>query len=265
MNLKKFDTFLLDLDDTLWRVSKLMPGAKEFMKKLRAMNKKVYFVTNNNIMTRHDTAKQLTKLGISAKKEEIINTGYVASIYLKKRKGKVLALGQGLEKELKENGIKVSRKLPVGYVIIGDDLNFHFNKIALVMQAIKKGAKFVACNMGRNWYIGDRWVPGVGSLAISISYATGIQPIVIGKPHEFFIQVTKKFVKKPSKTVVIGDSEWDVIFAKKLKCKSVLVSSKSSKRVKPEMRVRTLKDLLEYFRCKTLELTQQKSRTEKNR
>ncbi len=247
MNLKKIDTFLLDLDDTLWRVTKLMPGAKEFMKKLRLMNKKIYFVTNNNIMTRYDTARQLTKLGIPARKDEVINTGYVASVYFKKRKGKVLALGKGLEKELKENGIKVSRKLPLDYVIVGDDLNFHFNKITLALHAIKKGAKFVACNMGKNWYIGKRLVPGVGSLAVSIAYATDVQPIVIGKPHDFFVEVTKKFVKNPAKTVMIGNSEWDVILAKRLKCRSVLLSSQKMKGVKPDLRVKLLRNLLKYI------------------
>lgn len=246
MNLRKSDMFLLDLDDTLWRVTKLLPGAEEFMDRLRTLDKKVYFVTNNNIMTRQDTAWQLMKLGIAARKEEVINTGYVASVYLKKRDARVMAFGKGLVKELKENHIKVSNKPPVDYVVIGDDLEFNFDKIALAMEAIEKGAKFISCNLGKRWHIGNKLLPGVGSLAASIAYATDVEPIILGKPHPPMVQVTKKFVKNPSRAVMIGNDVLDVIFAKKLKCKSVLLSSKQPKGIKSNLRVRSIKDLLKF-------------------
>src|SRR3989338_1294572 len=160
MDLKKFDTFLFDLDGTLWRVSKLLPGAKELVKKLRKMKKKVYFVTNSNTFTRKYTAKQLTRLGIPAKEEDVINTGYVLSVYLKKRNATVMAFGDGLIEELKLNGVKVRKKPPVDYVTVGDDLDFHFDKISLGMQAIEKGARLIVATMARTWKIGDRLVPG---------------------------------------------------------------------------------------------------------
>lgn len=243
MNLEKFDTFLFDLDDTLWRVSKLLPGAKELLKKLRARNKTIYFVTNNNLFTRKDTARRLTKLGIPAKEEEVINTGYVASEYFKRKKATVLPFGEGLERELKINGIKIKKKLPVDYVVIGDDLEFNFDKMALAMQAIQRGAKFISCNMGKSWYIGEKWSPGNGALAMSVIYATGVEPILLGKPHKPMLDVVRKFVKNPSKTVMVGNDVADVQFAKRLKCKSVLLSTKSPKNVKPDLRVKSLREL----------------------
>ena len=247
MNLEKIDTFLFDLDDTLWRVSKLLPGAKELLKKLRSMDKKVYFVTNNNLMTREELAGKLTRLGISAKKEEVINTSYVASLYMKKRKAKVLVFGKALEKELMRYGISVRKKPPVDYVLIGDDLNFNFNKIALAIQAIQEGAKFVSCNMGRKWHIGDKLVPGVGSLAISIAYATDVQPIVLGKPEEPMLQAVRKVVNNPAKTVMIGDDLVDVLLAKKLKCRSVFIGVKNLKEAKADLVVKSVKELLKFF------------------
>ncbi len=247
MNLKKFDTFLFDLDETLWRVSKLLPGAKELLKRLRRLNKEIYFVTNNNLMSREDTANRLNRLGIKTRKEEVINSGYVASVYFKKKDASVMVFGKGLEKELRSNGIKVKRKLPVDYVLMGDDLTFNFFKITLAMHALEKGAKFVTCNMGKRWHIGNRAVPGVGSLTSSIIYATGIQPLILGKPNKPMLDVVKKVVKNPRKTVMIGNDAVDVLLAEKLRCSSVWISEKNSRDINPTFRLKSVKELLKFI------------------
>ena len=105
-----------------------------------------------------------------------------------------MAFGDGLIEELKLNGVKVRKKPPVDYVTVGDDLDFHFDKISLGIQAIEKGARLIVATMARTWKIGNRLVPGMGALAISVAYGSNVEPIIVGKPYQPTVEITKKLV-----------------------------------------------------------------------
>lgn len=47
MDFSKIDTFVFDLDGTVW--THLIPGAKTTIKKLKQLDKTIQYVTNNTI------------------------------------------------------------------------------------------------------------------------------------------------------------------------------------------------------------------------
>jgi 4-nitrophenyl phosphatase len=46
---ERFDTFVLDLDGTVWHAGHVLPGVWDALDHLRAVGKKLIFLTNNPI------------------------------------------------------------------------------------------------------------------------------------------------------------------------------------------------------------------------
>src|SRR3989344_3467988 len=118
MRFGKFDTFIFDLDGTIWDVVRLIPGASRTIKKLRASGKTILIISNHTMYGRKEIARRLRKMGLKIKYQDIINSSYAIGMWLKERRvKKVFAFGRGLVGDLKEQGIKTTGKLPVKYVV----------------------------------------------------------------------------------------------------------------------------------------------------
>lgn len=61
--LKSNDAFIFDCDGVLWRGHTPLPGAVEFLHRLEKMGKKVFYLTNNSLITRQDMYKAVTGMG----------------------------------------------------------------------------------------------------------------------------------------------------------------------------------------------------------
>src|SRR4030067_942886 len=79
-----FKGFIFDLDGTVYLSDKLIPGADRVIRLLREKGKKVVFLSNKPIQTREDYASKLTRLGIPTQPNEVINSTFVMTHYLKK-------------------------------------------------------------------------------------------------------------------------------------------------------------------------------------
>jgi len=56
---KGFDNFLFDLDGTLWLWTELLPRVDKVMKILEELEKNIFFITNNCLLTRTGFARKL--------------------------------------------------------------------------------------------------------------------------------------------------------------------------------------------------------------
>jgi arabinose operon protein AraL len=79
-----FRGFIFDLDGTVYLSDALIPGADEVIRLLRESGRKVSFLSNKPIQTREDYASKLTRLGIPTRPDEVINSTFVMTNYLKK-------------------------------------------------------------------------------------------------------------------------------------------------------------------------------------
>ena len=105
MKLKKFKTFIFDLDGTKWDWEKIFPGVEETISELREKGKQILFVTNNSLLTRRGLVKKLKRMGIEVKENELITSCRVICEYLKNKPKKVFVIGRAVEKELRREGI----------------------------------------------------------------------------------------------------------------------------------------------------------------
>src|SRR5437773_1194740 len=74
--------WLLDLDGTIYVGEALVPGAVETIAALRGDGRRVVFLSNKPLQTRADYAAKLTRLGVPAAAEDVINSSLVLARHL---------------------------------------------------------------------------------------------------------------------------------------------------------------------------------------
>ncbi|KAL3627243.1 Phosphoglycolate phosphatase 2 [Castilleja foliolosa] len=81
--LDSVDVFLFDCDGVIWKGDALIDGVADTLDTLRAMGKKLVFVTNNSTKSRRRYAEKFSSLGISVAEDEIFSSSFAAAMYLK--------------------------------------------------------------------------------------------------------------------------------------------------------------------------------------
>ncbi|MFA5828979.1 MAG: HAD hydrolase-like protein [Candidatus Gracilibacteria bacterium] len=77
--------FLLDLDGTLYRGSKLFPYTKKFIKTLRDSGRKPIFLSNNSSKSTAEYLQKLNKIGLAPKEDEIYTSLNATIEYLQQQ------------------------------------------------------------------------------------------------------------------------------------------------------------------------------------
>jgi len=112
-------------------------------------------------------------------------------------------------------------------VIAGLDRTLTYDKLSKATILIREGAEFIATNGDRTFPMPFGLVPGAGAIIAALESATGISPMVVGKPSSFMYHVAmERMGSNPHQTIVIGDRlETDIAGAQELNCRSALVLS----------------------------------------
>eukprot|EP00596_Hydrurales_sp_CCMP1899_P004249 CAMPEP_0119041348 /NCGR_PEP_ID=MMETSP1177-20130426/11574_1 /TAXON_ID=2985 /ORGANISM="Ochromonas sp, Strain CCMP1899" /LENGTH=239 /DNA_ID=CAMNT_0007007325 /DNA_START=111 /DNA_END=827 /DNA_ORIENTATION=- len=179
--LAKTDVFIFDCDGVIWKGDALIPGVPNVLDQLRALGKKIFFVTNNSTKSRKGYLKKFNSLGLEVKSEEIFSSSFAAAAYLEQNPlpagKKVYIIGQeGIGEELDllniphiggpaDNekviklgpGVKVEHDHDVGAVIVGFDQGINYYKIQYAQLCVNEnpGCKFIATNLDAVTHLTD--------------------------------------------------------------------------------------------------------------
>ena len=206
-----FKGFIFDLDGTIYRSDQLIPGADGVIRLLRENKRKVVFLSNKPIQTREDYAAKLTQLGIPTQSEEVINSTFVMTNYLKKiaPQARLFVVGETpFIEELKRAGFKITDEpKEIEYVVVAFDRTFDYQKLNVAFQAIKFGAHFVATNPDRTCPVEGGEIPDCAGMIAAIEAVTGKKvEIIVGKPSPLIIQTALEVMAlKPEDCILIGD------------------------------------------------------------
>ncbi|WP_018656629.1 HAD-IIA family hydrolase [Actinomadura flavalba] len=185
-----YDVALLDLDGVVYVGHRPVPGAAEALAKARAAGQRLAFVTNNASRTPSAVATLLGQVGVPAEPSDVVTSSQAAARYIAERLepgAKVLVVGStALRRALYDRGLRpvsLASDRPQA-VVQGYDPGLAYGLIAEGAKAVRAGALFVASN-------GDATIPdhdgvpkpGNGSLLQVIRNATGVDPVVAGKPE----------------------------------------------------------------------------------
>jgi glycerol-1-phosphatase len=184
-----YDVALLDLDGVVYIGGAAIPGAAEALHKADAAGMRLAYVTNNAFRTPAAVAALLTSLGVPATAQDVVTSAQAAARLLAERLpagAPVLVIGgSGLRMALRERGLRpvsTAADKPLA-VVQGYSPDVSYSMLAEGGLAVRAGALFVASNADLT-IPGRRGIaPGNGSLIQVVATATGVQPLVAGKPE----------------------------------------------------------------------------------
>mgnify|MGYP006294360103 FL=1 len=201
-------SFLIDMDGVINRGNTLIPGAREFVEKLKAGGYPFQFLTNNSYFTPSELQDRLLNLGIDVSKDRFYTSAMATASFLVYQKPGCSAYvigGKGLVQQLERNGIRITYKNP-DYVIIGETEEYDYSRIIEATLLIQEGAKFIATNPDITGPTTRGPVPACGALVAPIEKVTGVTPYFLGKPNPAMMYwARKKMNVHSANCFMIGD------------------------------------------------------------
>jgi len=200
--------WLMDMDGVLVREETAIPGAPEFIARLRETETPFLLLTNNSIWTRRDLAARLRAGGLDVPEESIWTSALATAKFLEDQRpgGTAFVIGEsGLTTALHSAGYTINERDP-DYVVLGETRTYSFERISQAIRLIGRGAKFIATNPDPTGPAPDGPLPATGSVAALISRATGRDPYFVGKPNPLMMRTALNDLDAHSEeTAMIGD------------------------------------------------------------
>jgi phosphoglycolate/pyridoxal phosphate phosphatase family enzyme len=224
--------WLFDLDGTVYRGDELIPGAEATIAALRAEGRRVVFLSNKPLQTRTDYARKLTKLGIPAADDDVLNSSIVLARHLAARDpgAPVFVIGEPpLIAELRAHGFEVRPDHHVRWVVIAFDRTFDYAKLNTALQAVRQSnAGLIATNPDRTCPTEHGEIPDCAGMIAAVEAVTGrTVDTIVGKPSPIILEVALKALGvSASEAVMVGDRlDTDILMGKRLGLGTVLVLS----------------------------------------
>jgi 4-nitrophenyl phosphatase len=231
---------ILDLDGVLWKDNSSIGDLPSIFDKIRVQGLKVVCATNNATSTVAEYTKKFNTFGVKIEPWQIVTSAMAsAHAFIKAfpKKGAVYIVGEnGLISELRKNGFTTitepSDDSPVVAVIAGMDRSLSYQKLQRATMHIRAGTPFFGTNPDATFPTPLGLVPGAGSIIAAIEIASGVKPIIIGKPSPFMFELASEQMKlNKSEILIVGDRlETDIAGGQALGARTALVLSGVSTR-----------------------------------
>lgn len=217
---------LCDLDGVVWLTRRPIPGAVEALEQLRTSGRRLMFVTNNSMSVVADQEAALAAIGVPA--AGAVVTSAQAGASLVEPGETVLVCGAaGLVEAVAARGAHVVREGEADAVIVGLHLDFDYERLRAASAAIRGGARFIATNDDPSFPTTSGQTPGAGALVAAVATASGVTPVVAGKPYEPMARlVADRFGAdfRADHALVVGDRpSTDGRFARAIGCRFAFV------------------------------------------
>ena len=250
--------WLFDLDGTIYLGERLIPGADAAIAALRAAGRRVAFLSNKPLQTRAEYAAKLTRLGVPAAPDDVINSSLVLARYLRDRDpgAPVFVIGEPpMLDEMRAHGFEVRPDERVRWVVIAFDRTFDYAKLNVALQAVKQGARLIATNPDRTCPVEGGEIPDCAGMIAAVEAVTDKKvEAIVGKPSPIILEVALAALGVPARdAAIVGDRiETDIVMGRRLGLGTVLVLSGVTRADDPRIAaaapdhvVRSVRDLVE--------------------
>ncbi len=226
---REIHSWLMDMDGVLVREEQAVPGADEFISRLRARQMRFLVLTNNSIYTARDLAARLRASGIDVPEEGIWTSALATARFLDDQRpgGSAYVIGEaGLTTALHNAGYTLTERSP-DYVVLGETRTYSFERITHAIRLIETGSRFIATNPDATGPTLDGPLPATGSVAALISRATGVDPYFVGKPNPLMMRSALNAIDAHSETAaMVGDRmDTDIVSGLEAGMETILVLS----------------------------------------
>lgn len=220
---------LCDLDGVVWLAHVAIAGSVEAIAQLRAAGHRVLFVTNNSAARVEVQEASLAAIGIPAA-GDVLTSANAAALLLQPGERVLVCGGEGVIQAVNGRGAVVvpATDEHIDVVVVGFHRTFDYDEMLTSSRAVRNGARLIGTNDDATYPTPEGPIPGGGAILASIVTASGVAPVVAGKPHEPMAALVRATIgDAASKTaVMVGDRpETDGLMASTLGCRYAHVES----------------------------------------
>jgi NagD protein len=228
----------MDMDGVLVHGARLIPGAQDFIARLRERGKPFLILTNNSLYTPRDLQARLAHSGLDVPTEALYTSALATAQFLHQQcpGGRAYVIGEsGLTTALHDVGYVLTEQDP-DYVVLGETHSYSFQRLTHAIRLVAAGARFIATNPDAVGPTEDGLIPATGAVAALIAEATGVKPYFVGKPNPLMIRSALRQIGAHSEdAVMIGDRmDTDIVAGTEAGMRTVLVLSGVTRREQVE-------------------------------
>ena len=210
LHLSEYTAVLLDMDGVLYRGQLPLPGVNPMLALFERRGIAYACVTNNSTLTPEQYEAKLATMGIRIPAAQVITSSVATRRYLEgvvPHGTPAYYIGmEGLREALFDDGYFIYDEQHPQVVVAGLDSGATYAKFKIAALAIRAGARFVGTNPDLTLPTEEGLVPGAGSIQALLTAATGVTPLVIGKPEPTMLHTAIAILRAdPQRTLVIGD------------------------------------------------------------
>lgn len=221
--------YLIDMDGVLVNGSTLIPGADQFIQRLKDRDARFLVLTNNSRYTPRDLSHRMQTIGLNISDDHIFTSAMATARFLntQRPRGTAYVIGDtGLTSALHEIGYILTDYKPE-YVVLGETVTYNLELLTRAIRLVAAGAHFIATNPDASGPTEEGLVPGCGAVAAMIQSATGVAPFFVGKPNPLMIRSAMNYLEVHSEhTVIVGDRmDTDVVAGVQSGMETILVLS----------------------------------------
>jgi 4-nitrophenyl phosphatase len=235
---------ILDMDGVIWKADSPIGDLASIFARIDSLGLKYVFATNNSTKTSEQYAERLKKYGVNVESWQVVTSSQAAALAVAQEfppGSKVFMIGEdGIRMALEERGFEI---LPVDLAasaqafVMGIDRGITFDKVVEGTLLVRRGVPFYATNLDKTFPTPRGEIPGSGAWVSVITTATGIDPVVAGKPFPYLIELAlERLGTRKEATLVVGDRlETDIAAGQAVGCPTALVLSGISTREQSDM------------------------------
>ena len=182
--------FICDMDGVIYHGDRLLPGVKEFVDWLYRENKQFLFLTNASGRTPKELQQKLWRMGLDVDESHFYTSALSTAKFLSRQSPDCSAyvIGDpGLYNALHDAGIAINDVDP-DYVVVGETVNYNFDKICRAMHHVQNGAKLIGTNTDLTGPSEQGIIPACRALVAPIEITTGVSAYYVGKPNPLMMR-----------------------------------------------------------------------------
>jgi NagD protein len=234
MSDREIHCWLTDMDGVLVHEENALPGAAEFLARLREKERPFLVLTNNSMFTARDLRARLKASGLDVPEESIWTSALATAKFLADQVpgGSAYVIGEaGLTTALHDIGYVLTATAP-DFVVLGETKTYSFEEITRGIRLISTGARFIATNPDPTGPSAEGPTPACGAVAALITRATGRDPYIVGKPNPMMFRSALNAIEAHSETTaMVGDRmDTDVVAGMEAGLETFLVLTGSTAR-----------------------------------
>jgi 4-nitrophenyl phosphatase len=231
------------MDGVVWKSDAPIGDLPATFDRIRARGLKFVFATNNGTKTPESYQEKLRELGVEVEPAQVVTSALGLAFMLAAsypRGTKIFMIGgDGIRVALEEKGFEILsvENAPEAQVfVMGIDRTINFQKVAEATLLVRAGIPFYTTNTDRTFPTPRGEIPGSGAWLSVITSATGVEPIVAGKPFPYLMELSlERLGTTKEETLVVGDRlETDIAAGQNVGCPTALVLSGVSTRAEAE-------------------------------